>query len=372
MPHQEVYLAALDQQPSGAYARLARQMNKADDATAAEARAQKIAGTLEQEYAGPMYAFSRNTDGSLDKTATIYPSIAWWDGRYALKQPDAMFKRWASDEFSTDWGVRDVGEHEAFYDPISYHQGSVWPLFAGWASVAEYRTGRTLSGYAHLMQNADLTWAQDLGAVTELLSGAYFQPFGRSTTHQLWSSAMVLTPAIRGLFGITPDALHNTISVDPHLPADWDHATLRHVPAGDSDVDLELRRDGTTLVVRASNGRVKLTSSDGATGKNGELRIPLPGVEVGIPHELPLPGSRTEQLKVLSQTTDAHSITLELEAQSGSVYDLPLRVNGVRSAIRADGGTVTQGVSANAGLGSVRILFPAGAGYQRRTVRVTW
>ncbi len=128
MPHQEIYLVALDQQASGAYARLAHIMNKADESSAAEVRAQTVASTIEQEYAGAMYAFSRNADGSVDKTATIYPAIAWWDGHYALKQPDTMFQRWASDEFSTDWGLRDLGEHEAFYDPISYHQGSVWPL----------------------------------------------------------------------------------------------------------------------------------------------------------------------------------------------------------------------------------------------------
>lgn len=369
MPHQEIYLAALDQQASGAYARMAHIMNRQKDAETAEARAQKIAGTIEQEYAGPMYAFSRNADGSLDKTATIYPSVAWWDGHYALKQPDAMFKRWASEEFSTDWGLRDLGEHEAFYDPLSYHQGSVWPLFTGWASIAEYRTGRTLSAYAHLMQNADLTWAQDLGSVTELLSGAYFQPFGRSTTHQLWSSAMVLTPAIRGLFGITFDAAHNTLTVDPHLPAEWDHAMLRHLPAGKEMTDLEFHRDGGALVVRASNSNVKLIGVKGAAEKNGELRIPLPGVEIDIPHELPLPGARTEQLKVLNQTVTPRSLTLELEAQGASTYDLPLRLNGVKSAIHAEGATVA---GANAGLGKLHIVFPAGPGYRQQTVRLTW
>jgi hypothetical protein len=367
MPHQEIYLASLDEQASGAYARLARIMNKPDEASAADARVQKVASTIEQEYAGAMYAFSRNADGSLDKTATIYPSIAWWDGHYSLKQSDAMFARWASDEFSTDWGLRDLGEHEAFYDPISYHQGSVWPLFTGWTSIAEYRTGRSLSGYAHLMQNADLTWAQDLGAVTELLSGAYFSPFGRSTPHQLWSSAMVLTPALRGLFGITTDALHNSISIDPHLPAKWDHAELRHVPVGGKLIDLSFKRDGAVLVVRATGGDVQLSGARG-----GELRVPLPGVEVGIPHELPLPGSRTAQLKVLSQSADAHSLTLEVEAQGGSVYDLPLRLNGVRSAIHASGATVGQVGAANPALDSLHITFPAGAGYQRQTVRVTW
>ena len=35
------------------------------------------------------------------------------------------------------------------------------------------------------MQNADLTWSQDLGDVTELLSGKFFEPLGRSTTSTL-------------------------------------------------------------------------------------------------------------------------------------------------------------------------------------------
>ena len=107
---------------------------------------------------------------------------------------------------------------------MSYHQGSVWPLFTGWAALAEFRGNQPLAGYRMLMENANLTWAQDLGADTELLSGDFFVPFGRSTSHQLWSSAMVITPTLRGLFGISIDAQTKTITVNPHLPASWDHA----------------------------------------------------------------------------------------------------------------------------------------------------
>jgi hypothetical protein len=64
--------------------------------------------------------------------------------------------------------------------------------------------------------------------VTELLSGDFFVPFGRSTSHQMWSSAMVITPAVRGLFGLSFDAEHKSVIVDPHLPATWQGATLRH------------------------------------------------------------------------------------------------------------------------------------------------
>ncbi len=130
-----------------------------------------------------------------------------------------MFSRWASPEFSADWGTRDISNQTSFYDPISYHQGSIWPLFTGWVSLAEYRAGRPLSGYAHLMQNANLTWAQDLGAVTELLSGDLFQALGRSSSHQMWSSAMVISPLVRGLLGLDWDALNRTLIVRPQLPA---------------------------------------------------------------------------------------------------------------------------------------------------------
>ena len=413
MPHQEIYLAALDEQASLAYARLAALAGQPDEGAAA--RAMQVAATMRAEYqpandAGDgMYAFSENgkdSDGrpKLDTTATIYPSIAWWDGTFALSHSDGMFRRWASHEFSTDWGTRDLGDHQALYDPISYHQGSVWPLFTGWAALAEYRTGRSLSGYAHLMQNAEMTWAQDLGAVTELLSGQYFEPLGRSTTHQLWSSAMVITPALRGLFGIGFDAAANTLTLHPQLPATWDHATLRHVPLGQGRrATLHFDRRLAVLDVRvtleegsATNALLpQLKGPAGSVVKAGLLAISLPGAELAIPAELPLPGAATQQLKVLEQHADTHSTTWILEAQGGTVYSLPLRLNGVHGA-HAEGaillakappfdeaplsgnsllyhrahGQPLAGVSSS--LETLEVHFGPGPGYTRQTITVRW
>jgi glycogen debranching enzyme len=112
MPHQEIYLAALDQQSAEAISRLAAIMK--DDALSGNARpkADEIRAKLESEYYGTgerFYAFSRNSDGSLDHTATIYPAVAWWTGKLSLTSADRMLSRWASPEFSTDWGTRDIG-----------------------------------------------------------------------------------------------------------------------------------------------------------------------------------------------------------------------------------------------------------------------
>ncbi|HKW99991.1 MAG TPA: hypothetical protein VJN43_19780 [Bryobacteraceae bacterium] len=375
MPHQEIYLAALDQQSCAAMAHLASLMHDPGLAQRAGEQAELIRHHLASEYFDPAresYAFSRNAAGSTDKTATIFPSVAWWTGELSLPNAAKMLDRWASDEFSTDWGTRDLSRREPIYDPISYHQGSVWPLFTGWVSLAEYRAGRPLSGYAHLMQNAGLTYAQDPGAVTELLSGEFFQPLGRSSSHQTWSSAMVLTPALRGLFGLDWDALDHRLRLAPHLPADWDRAALQNVPVGRSRVNLAFTRDGEHLLVRAQSAKPEILCLVPQTAARQpcrepastvhEIRLPLPPVEIGIPHALPQPGSATGQLKVLDQQLAATRLTLTLEAPAGSVFELPLRIN--RPGLHLTGANVAQG--------KLRVDFPPGRDFVRQVVTLTW
>jgi glycogen debranching enzyme len=375
MPRQEIYLAALDEQASLAFANLARATGHNDLASQADARATHLRELIEKQYFVPaddFYAFSWNGAGSIDTTPTIFPSVAWWDGDYSLDRSQAMLSRWASAEFSTDWGTRLTSDRVSFYDPISYHQGSVWPLFTGWVSVAEYRTGHSLSGYAHLMQNADLTWSQDLGSVTELLSGRFFQPLGRSSAHQLWSSAMVISPVVRGLLGLTWDVPSHTLSVTPHLPADWQDATVRNVPFGNRRLDLRFTRSASELVVDAIHappGMVLASQAPGARMQANTIHIPLPSVEVAMKSELPEFGAETRQLKVLDQKTSAHSCTLTLAGIGGETYELLLRENAANLNLHADGATLG---ASNRGLRTVSVEFPAASGYATKTVTFSW
>lgn len=373
MPHQEIYLAALDQQASAAFAKIAKATGNAQLAEDADKRATHIAQQLEKEYFLPnanFYAFSRNADGTLDNSPTIYPAVADWDGTFKLLRNGGMLNRWASREFSTDWGTRDLSPSVSFYDPISYHQGSVWPLFTGWVALSEYRNGRSLSGYSHLMQNADLTWAQDLGAVTELLSGEFYRWLGRSTSHQLWSSAMVVTPTVRGMFGLEWSAAENTLTVTPNLPAQWNEAKILGVPINKSRVGVEIRRSGSALTVRLTGDgskAIKLrTRASGATTANGDLRIPLPAAEVAIAHGLPEAGAVTSHLKVLDQQTLPHSLKLRLSAPAASEQVLFLRLNDPKIHLRSDGAEVSAGFS------QLRVQFPPGDGYVDRVVTLTW
>ncbi len=375
MPAEEIYLAAMDQQSSAAMSHLAELMQDQQLTRSAAGKAADIGRKIETEYYEPaekFYAFSRNRDGSLDRTASIYPAVAWWDGTYALTKAGPMLSRWASSEFSADWGARDISERTPFYDPISYHQGSIWPLFTGWVSLAQYRAGRPLAGYASLMQNLDLTWAQDLGSVTELLSGEFYQPLGRSSSHQMWSSAMVISPLLRGLFGLDWDALHHTLRLAPHLPADWDHASLHNLRLGDQLFDLDYRRENGHLNIRAhsatpasiclvqQNTPQKPCSAPPA--REAVLTIALPAVEIAIPAKLPEQGSETHQLKVLEESLSERKAVFRFAGAGGSRYDLPVRFN--RAGVSVQGAEV--------GEGRLKLQFPNGTGYQTSTVTFTW
>ena len=368
MPKQESYLALFDEQASRAMSDLATLLDEKQIAGQAAERAEKIHATFEKEYFQPAtgtYAFSWN-NGTRDASPTIFPAVAWWNGGKGLDHPDASLRLWSSHVLATDWGMRDLAAGDPLYDGMSYHQGSVWPLFTGWAAVAQYRAGHPLAGYQALRMNADLTVAQDPGAVTELLSGDFFEPFGRSTSHQLWSSAMVVVPVVRGMFGIEPDALHHALRVTPHLPAEWPAAEVRRVHVGDSLVDVLFRRNGVNVEVRlrqVAGPAISLTGS----AKDGVLRVPVPAVEVSVPFALPARGERTHGLKVLNEVSDAHTLKLELEAPAGSAAELKVVRHAGATKVRAEGAALEGDV--------LKVTFPTKEGadvYVAQTVTLHW
>ena len=122
------------------------------------------------------------------------PAVPMWWGELDDARAQSELDHLGASALATDWGTRLLSEASELYDPLSYHHGSVWPLFTGWTAMAAYRYGRPHVGYQALLANADLRSRTALGYVTELLSGDYLAAFGRSSHHQVWSEAMVATP----------------------------------------------------------------------------------------------------------------------------------------------------------------------------------
>jgi glycogen debranching enzyme len=383
MPHQEIYLASLDQASTMAIITLAKLMQDEALASSATAQARHIADVVEKYLQNDgTYAFSRNRDGSFDKTVTVFPSVALWGAGSSLPKPETMLSTWASHSFATDWGVRSVSDTETVFDPISYHQGSVWPLFTGWASLAQYREGHPLAGYAALKRNLDLTWAQDPGFVTEVISGEFYQPLGRSSSHQLWSSAMVLTPAIRGLFGIEADALHRTLRIQPLLPAEWDFAELNNVRVGEDFYAVTLKREQDHLLATVQSPKETVLCLSSQAGLSNEdcharpavvrtLTLALPRVEVSLDGQhVPDAGATTSQPRVTEESYNTHELKLTIEGVRGTTAELSVRSNVAR--LQRKGAATFSVDGAELKGEKLRVVFPKGSGFVSQRVRISW
>jgi len=382
--HEEIYLAGLWAEACQAISSLAATMNDQKLQAQSVAAAQKAREQLEklfwQEQSG-IYAFAIKQDRSVVDDATVMPTVPmWWrllDENHAAK----MLEKVASSNLSTDWGTRILSNRSPKYDPLSYHNGSVWPLFTGWASLGAYCYGKPHLGYSALKANAELTYQDALGYVTEVLSGDFNQSFGRSTQHQVWSSAMVVTPLVRGLLGLAADAPSRRVGFAPQLPADWDQVEINNFHLGDDTFDFKLKR-GTNLMSIEINRRGSDTPIDvdlapafpvdaeilkaSVDGKPTKLTVkPLgdfnqaqvrttvtkhalveinyqPGTEVVPPIVSPEIGARTRGLKVLSTTWRNGRFLLDVEGLAGETYDIdiisPRQVLKVENAsVVADG-----------------------------------
>jgi len=62
--------------------------------------------------------------------------------------------------------------------------------------------------------------------------GDYYQPLSTASPHQIWSAAMVISPVLRGMFGLERDAANKTLTFTPHTPANWTDYKIENIQVG--------------------------------------------------------------------------------------------------------------------------------------------
>jgi len=309
------------------------------------------------------FAFAVDRDNKRVDEPTVLTTVPMWFGLTDEAKSQQTIAELAKPEHQTDWGMRIISNRAPKYNGGGYHYGSVWPLFTGWASVAEYRYHRPQPAYDNLRANALLALDGSPGHVTEVLSGDYYQPLSTSSPHQIWSAAMVISPMLRGLFGLQFDAQAYTLTFTPHVPGDWNEFAIRRVAAGNDSVNLHFSRKTDSLTITAEregdadlkmdfrpalspraevlgvtfNGRrvaFRLEPHDGdqhvivetnlRSGQN-TLKILL-HKEFAVTYRAHLPalGSASQGLRIVAETWSASrdALTLQTEGLSGRTYTL--------------------------------------------------
>lgn len=186
-------------------------------------------------------------DGTPHTEKAIMPAIPMLFGMVDSTRAMPMLELFASDDYSSDWGVRITGKSSEHFNPGGYHTGSVWPLYTGWVSLAEYQYGRGVQGFTHLMNNLKVYQDWSLGLVEEVLHGSEYKPFG-VCPHQCWSETMVIQPIVEGMLGFKGDVMKNRMSLRPNLPANWDYLTAKNIRFGNRLLSMDFRREGGKYV----------------------------------------------------------------------------------------------------------------------------
>jgi glycogen debranching enzyme len=402
----EFYQTGLGAEALNALATLAKATGKNDNAAELQRLFDQQRTQMNDLFWNPegkFFAFALAEQNRRVDKPTVLTTVPMWFGVTDPAKADSTITQLADADHSTDWGMRILSSKDPFFDPSGYHFGSVWPLFTGWASVAEYRYHRPHPGYENLRANALLALNGSAGHATEVLSGAVFESLSTSSPHQIWSAAMIVSPILRGMLGIDPSTTTNVLAVRPHLPGGWTSWQARTVRMGSSTVDLAYtvvndmatfnisarQPKGQTLEFAPSfspiakitnvtvNGKpAKFDVQKNSTDQHIVVRTPLTEGKTTISmrvqndfslimeQQLPPLGSPSRNLKIVSESWTKDSVTYELSGLAGAEYEIGMRSPSLKLV---EGATVTKNERGVALL----IKIPQGEpGYRRVTVKI--
>ncbi len=392
----EYYQAGLAVEALRALSNLARLVGKDDIGKQLAAEFERSEPALDQAFWSPeldAYAFALKPNNQRANEASVLTTVPMWFGLSDASHADQTITKLAAEDHQTDWGMRIISNQSKVYDASGYHFGSVWPLFTGWASVAEYRYHREFPAYFNLRANALLGADGALGHFTEVLSGDYYQSFATSSPHQIWSAAMVISPILRGMFGLQSDAKERTINFAPHVPSDWTYFAMRNVRVGGIVVDFQYRKTADSVVLETKRSgavdcwvdfspaislRTQVVSvtlnhrplpfkvQPNRHDQHVSVRFPVKSgpnnLEIrvrndfglSLANELPLLGSASRGLRVLSEIWNASKtqLTLAVSGRAGARYEIDVWNPGQVASV--EGAVLTK-------LGKLEIQMPQGA-----------
>ena len=251
-------------------ARCAARLGESDRAHKLEAEAQRLAARFEEAFwCEELGTYALALDGAKEpcKVRTsnagqlLFTGIVHED-RARMVAADLM-----QPHFFTGWGIRTVAQGEARYNPMSYHNGSIWPHDNALIALGLARYGLKHS-VAHVFKALfDASTYMDLRRLPELFCG-FRREKGRGPTlypvacaPQAWASATPFT-LLEAALGLEFDAQRGEIRLrNPRLPDFLDEVVLRDLRLGPSSVDLRVRRHGdeVSLEVLRTRGRIQVS-----------------------------------------------------------------------------------------------------------------
>jgi len=162
------------------------------------------------------FALGRDGPGTTVDALTTNPGHALWCGLASDDHARVYLDRLCEPELWSGWGLRTLATSMAAYDPLSYHNGSVWPHDTAICAAGAARYGRW-DVVDRIVEGSLDAAAHFSGRPPELYSGVARDDlpvpvsYPASCSPQAWASASILL-LVRAMLGLqpTPDGLAAT------------------------------------------------------------------------------------------------------------------------------------------------------------------
>jgi glycogen debranching enzyme len=160
--------------------------------------------------------------------------------------PAVVGRLFAPDMFS-GWGIRTLSSSHRYYNPLSYHRGSVWAVEQATIVFGLRRFGFDARALDLSKALIELSQLYPDHRIPETLGGHARgeRPspgaYPRANTPQLWN-ATAFPLVLQSLLGLVPIAPISTLVVDPVLPTWMPELVVRNLRVGEARVSLRFRR----------------------------------------------------------------------------------------------------------------------------------
>jgi glycogen debranching enzyme len=205
---------------------------------------------------GPFWAMGIDGEGKCIETITSNPGHALWAGLLRGKEARPTIQRLLGEDMLCGWGIRTLSGRARTFNPMSYHNGSVWPHDNGLIALGMKRAGADIAARDVASQIFEAGLRFPGSRLPELWCG-----FGRdrryhstpaqypvSCSPQAWAagSAFML---LQALLGLEADAFTRVIRLRPMLPNWLGRVSVRKLRVAGSQVDFDVIREGHRLLV---------------------------------------------------------------------------------------------------------------------------
>jgi glycogen debranching enzyme len=254
-----------------AAAKLSRVLGDADHCHALQIQAEELRARFEEQFwCDDLSAYALALDGRKRpcRVRTSNAGHCLYSGIASPERARRLAETLASPDFFTGWGIRTVAATESRYNPLSYHNGSVWPhdnsLIA--SGLAKYGF-KKLAGQI-LLALLDLSSVVELHRLPELFCGLERRSSEGPTLYpvacspQAWAAAAPFL-ILQSCLGLSLQGERSRIVFDrPFLPEGIPQLSIRNLRCGNCVVDLFLeRRNDSVLVHRESTqGNVEMVT----------------------------------------------------------------------------------------------------------------